>query len=65
MEILGENLDKWIAVMVKYIGKFHIALIGKSTVSASSQRARVIGCKPGQECERESASGSEYMQPLE
>lgn len=60
MEILRENLDKWIAVMVKYIGKFHIALIGKSTAFTSTQRAWVIGCKPGQERARESASGSEY-----
>ena len=59
MEIQRDHLDKTIAGVVKYIGKFHIALIGKSTASASQQRARVIGCKPGQDSARESASGSE------
>ena len=59
MEIPVQKLDKQIAAMVKYIGKFHIAMNGKSTASASTQRARVYGCKPGQVSVRESASGSE------
>ena len=46
-------------MMVKCIGKLHIAMIGKSIAGTSIQRVWAIGCKPGQESLRESASGSE------
>ena len=64
MEIPGGNLDKGLGSVVKYIGKFHIALNGKSTASASFQRVWAIGCKPGHVSLWESASGSEAG-PLE